>query len=120
MPRSDSGPALAEVRGGGGRRGSNENEDEPSSPEEDDENEHGQLGWFSPDGVGAELMGSIFGYVASSKVRAVEVFYSVDTDGSGALDLWEFQAALRMMRIQVRCATPCHRDVSNVGCLQYA
>ena len=58
--------------------------------------------FYSPSGINRELADKIFEYLDCSKhVRAVEVFYTVDTDGSGELDSEEWIEALRMMRLDL-------------------
>ena len=59
-------------------------------------------GWFKPEGFRSGLLDKIFRFIDESPdMRAVEVFFSVDSDGSGELDFYEFEAALEMMKIDL-------------------
>ena len=44
-----------------------------------------------------DLTNELFKYIENHNVRAVEVFFRTDTDGSGSLDFWEFESALHLM-----------------------
>ena len=48
-----------------------------------------------------ELLADIFSHIEAQNARVVEVFFAVDSDGSGELDRWEFEEALAMMKINL-------------------
>jgi hypothetical protein len=50
---------------------------------------------------GPDLLIELFKYIETSNVRAVEVFFRADADGSGELDFWEFETALQDMGVQM-------------------
>ena len=47
----------------------------------------------------AQILRNIFNHIEERNVRAVEVFFAVDTDGSGEMDRMEFEEALAMMKV---------------------
>ena len=49
------------------------------------------------DGRAAQILRTVFEEIEEKKIRAVEVFFAVDTDGSGEMDRMEFEEALHMM-----------------------
>eukprot|EP01048_Picozoa_sp_COSAG05_P003430 COSAG05_NODE_157_length_15666_cov_29.830410_6_plen_288_part_00 len=58
--------------------------------------------WYEPTGNAIQVADKIFEYLeCSSNIRALEVFFTVDTDGSGEVDEWEWEEALRKMRISL-------------------
>eukprot|EP01043_Picozoa_sp_COSAG02_P048707 COSAG02_NODE_4814_length_4948_cov_5.576614_1_plen_655_part_00 len=54
-----------------------------------------------PEGRAAQVLRSIFEQIDEKDIRAVEVFFQVDTDGSGEMDPMEFEEALHLMQIKV-------------------
>lgn len=48
-------------------------------------------------GRAAQILRTVFEEIEEKKIRAVEVFFAVDTDGSGEMDRMEFEEALHMM-----------------------
>ena len=50
---------------------------------------------------GREIVQALFGHILNSNVRALELFVSGDTDGSGELDFHEFGSALNMMNVTI-------------------
>ncbi len=54
-----------------------------------------------PEGRAAQVLRSIFEQIEERDIRAVEVFFQVDTDGSGEMDPMEFEEALNLMQIKV-------------------
>ena len=50
------------------------------------------------------MLKQIFQHVENTNVKVVEVFFTVDTDGSGELDLYEFEEALNRMGIALDIA----------------
>ena len=49
----------------------------------------------------AQILRGIFEQIEERNIRAVEVFFTVDTDGSGEVDRMEFEEALQLMRIEL-------------------
>ena len=62
------------------------------------------LGDFVTRGRGAELLLQIFAHVEEVGIRVIEIFFSVDTDGSGELDVMEFEDALKRMGVHLAVA----------------
>ena len=58
---------------------------------------------------GGEIVTKIFENSESGTFRVVEIFFLVDTDGSGELDRNEFEVAIDMMKIQL---TPAEIDLA--------
>jgi hypothetical protein len=54
-----------------------------------------------PDGRAAQVLRGIFEQIEEKEIRAVEIFFQVDTDGSGEMDPMEFEEALQLMKIKV-------------------
>ena len=59
---------------------------------------------FKPDAtcIGAELVDLIYDYLdLHPHIHALEVFFTVDTDGSGSVDREEWEQAVRIMRLDL-------------------
>jgi Ca2+-binding EF-hand superfamily protein len=55
---------------------------------------------LDPAARGKALLEELFAYIDTENIRVVEVFFRVDTDGSGELDVWEFEHALTVLLLR--------------------
>ena len=51
----------------------------------------------TPINAAAQVLRNVFAHVEAQHIRVVELFFTVDTDGSGELDVFEFEDALMRM-----------------------
>ena len=57
---------------------------------------------FNPQCRAAALVAALFAYIEEAQdIRALEMFFQVDAEGNGNLDVWEFEDALALMGVEM-------------------